>query len=109
MTIMTCADVTATRAACTNQCVVDPALRAHHERLLTVEHDADELVELMELAVTWGELEYADEPLFGPDDWAGFAASHVWVDPERAARIFSLAADIAACGRPSARPVSPAG
>jgi hypothetical protein len=96
MTIMTCAGVTATRAACTDGCTVEPALRDHHDRLLAVEHDADELIELMELAVTWGELEYADEPLVGPDRWIGFAATHVWVDAERAERIFSLAADIAA-------------
>ncbi|GAA3235583.1 hypothetical protein GCM10017691_33050 [Pseudonocardia petroleophila] len=96
MTIMTCPAATATRAACTDGCTIDPALRAHHDRLLTVEHDADEVLELMELAVTWGELEYADEPLVGPDRWIEFAATHVWVDADRAERIFSLAADVAA-------------
>lgn len=96
MTIMTCAGVTATRAACTDGCAIDPTLRAHHDRLLTVEHDADEVLELMELAVTWGELEYAEEPLVGPEQWVAFAATHLWVDAERAERIFSLAADIAA-------------
>ncbi|MBW0117861.1 hypothetical protein [Pseudonocardia abyssalis] len=97
MTIVTCAGATATRAAaCTGGCSVDPALRAHHDRLLTVEHDADEMIELMELAVTWGELEYDDQPLVGPDQWVEFAATHIWVDAERAERIFSLASDIAA-------------
>lgn len=96
MTIMTCAGVTATRAACTDGCTVDPARRAHHDRLLAVEHDADEVLELMELAVTWGELEYSGQPLVGPEQWVGFAATHLWVDAERAERIFSLAADIAA-------------
>ena len=93
MTITTC--LTVARAACTEGCVVDPARRAHHDRLLTVEHDADEVLELMELAVTWGELEYGGHPLIGPEQWMAFAAAHVWVDPARAERIFSLAADVA--------------
>lgn len=94
------------RTTCTAGCAVEPARRAHHDRLLTVEYDADELVELMELAVTWGELEYADAPLIGPADWVGFAATHLWAEPERAARIFSLAADIAARAQPPVRLVS---
>lgn len=106
MTIMTCAGATATRAACTDGCTVEPALRGHHDRLLAVEHDADELIELMELAVTWGELEYGDEPLVGPDRWVEFAATHVWVDPARAERIFSLAADVAARSRVPLRAVA---
>jgi hypothetical protein len=94
---------TAARAACTDRCAVPPALRAHHDRLLTVEHDVDEVLELMELAVTWGELEYGDEPLLGPDAWVRFAETHVWVDPDRAAWIFSLATDVAAKGIPAPR------
>lgn len=97
------AGTTAARAACTDRCRVDPALRAHHDRLLAVEHDPDELVELMELAVTWGELEYGAEPLVGPADWTVFAAAHVWVQPERAERIFSLATDIALRACPGLR------
>lgn len=109
MTITVCADVTVTRAVCTAGCAVDPALRAHHDRLLTVEHDTDELLELLELAVTWAELEYADEPLLGPEQWVDFAATHLWAEPERAARIFSLAADVAAGVRPVDRLVSVVG
>ncbi len=102
-TIMVCEGPVARRAACTDRCAVAPELRRHHDRLLAVEHDADEVLELMELAVTWGELEYGEEPLLGPDAWVRFAETHVWVDPERAARIFSLATDVAAMGQPAPR------
>ncbi len=109
MTILCRTDVAVTPSACTAGCAVDPALRAHHDRLLTVEHDIDELLELLELAVTWAELEYADEPLLGPEQWVDFAATHLWAEPERATRIFSLAADVAAGVRPVERLVSLAG
>lgn len=72
---------------------VDPALRSHHDRLLTVEAD---VAELLELAVTWGELDYSEAPVMGPSPWADFARPHFWADPQRAQRIFNLAADIAA-------------
>lgn len=88
-----------TRAVCTARCHLAPELREHHDRLLTVEHDAAELLELMELAVTWGELEYEGEAVIGPDQWVDFAAAHLWVEPERAERIFAVAVDIAACSR----------
>ena len=96
MAVTRSAGATAARAACTERCAVPEALRAHHDRLLTVEHDTDEVLELMGLAVSWGELEHGDEPLIGPDGWLCFAGSHVWVDPDRATWIFSLATDIAA-------------
>lgn len=90
-----------TRAVCTGRCHLVPALRAHHDRLLTVEHDAAELLELMELAVTWGELEYDADAVIGPELWVDFAAAHLWVVPERAERIFAVAVDIAGSRRRS--------
>lgn len=80
---------------CRAGCRVDPVLRHHHDRLLTVESDADELLELVELAVTWGELDYSSADLIPPGQWLEFAACHEWRDPARAARIFSVVTDIA--------------
>ncbi len=77
---------------------VDPALRHHHDRLLTVECDIDELLELVELAVTWDELDYSGAAVVPPGQWLEFAACHEWQDPERAARIFSVVTDIALRG-----------
>ncbi|MBW0089456.1 hypothetical protein I4I73_10730 [Pseudonocardia sp. KRD-184] len=70
------------------------ARRAHHDRLLTVDTDTDALLELIELAVTWHELEHPRERLVGPQEWATFAERHHWADPDRAERAFVLAADI---------------
>lgn len=85
--------VTALR--CLPGCAVAPAARHHHDRLLTVEFDIDELLELVELAVTWGELDYSGAAVVPPEQWQAFAACHEWRDPDRAARIFSVATDIA--------------
>ncbi|MQA12770.1 MAG: hypothetical protein GEV09_00970 [Pseudonocardiaceae bacterium] len=81
-------------ATCRGGCV-DAALRRHHDRLLAVETDGDELLELFELAVTWGELDYSREPLVPPQQWLDFALCHQWRDPDRMLRVFSLATDIA--------------
>lgn len=81
-------------AGCRGGCV-DAALAEHHDRLLAVETDGDELLELFELAVTWGELDYSHEPLVPPQQWLDFARRHPWRDPERMLRVFSLATDIA--------------
>lgn len=83
-----------TTLPCRAGCRVDPALRRHHDRLLTVEFDVDGLLELIALAVTWGELDYSGAGVV-PPEWLEFAACHQWRDPERAARIFSVATDIA--------------
>lgn len=85
----------ATTPPCHAGCPVDPALRRHHDRLLTVESDVEELLALVELAVTWGELDYSGAAVVPPEQWLEFAACHQWRDPERAARIFSVATDIA--------------
>ena len=42
------------------------------------------LVELIEMAATWGELEYGEtEPVIPPSEWIDFAAEHAWVDANR--------------------------
>lgn len=73
-------------------------LRAHHDRLLRVEDDPDEVVELLELAVTWAELDYSEVDVVPPDAWIDFALGHRWQRPERVLRLFSLAADVALRG-----------
>ncbi len=67
---------------------------AHHDRLLTVDTNVDALLELIEIAVTWHELDYSGTPLVGPQDWAAFADEHAWRYPDQASRAFSLAIDI---------------
>jgi hypothetical protein len=49
----------------------------------------------MELAVTWPELDYSDEPVIPPSDWLDFAASHRWDDADLVTRLFSAAVDVA--------------
>lgn len=73
----------------------DRRWRAHHDRLLRVETDLDELLELLELAVTWSELDYSDAAVVPPERWGDFALAHPWHDPDRMERLFALAADIA--------------
>lgn len=68
----------------------------HHDRLLRVETDLDELVELLEMAVTWGELDWSRSAVVPPHRWVDFALCHSWADPARMERIFSLATDVAA-------------
>src|SRR4051794_14155172 len=75
--------VTALR--CRAGCAVEVASRHHHDRLLTVESDVGELLELVELAVTWGELDYSGTGVVPPWKWLEFAACHEWRDPDRAA------------------------
>lgn len=54
------------------------------------------LVELIELAATWGELEYAEgEPMIPPRDWIDFAQTHAWVDPDRVFEAFLALASLA--------------
>lgn len=73
----------------------DRRWRAHHDRLLRVETDQAELVELLELAVTWGELDYSGVAVVPPERWSDFALAHDWQNPERVERLFDLSADIA--------------
>jgi hypothetical protein len=68
--------------------------REHHDQLLSIDTDPDALLALIELAVTWHELDYSAEPVVGPGDWSTFAERHRWAYPERAAWAFGLAVDI---------------
>lgn len=68
----------------------------HHDRLLRVESDLGELVELLEMAVTWGELDWSRSEVVPPHRWVDFALCHSWKDPATMERIFSLATDVAA-------------
>jgi hypothetical protein len=86
-------------------CTVAVTLPEHHDRLLRVDSDVDELVELLELAVTWGELDYSGVAVLAPVQWLEFARTHEWAAPDRALRIFGLATDIAL--RSGARDVGP--
>lgn len=70
--------------------------RDHHDRLLRVETDLGELVELLEMAVTWGELDWSGCAVVPPHRWLDFASGHPWRDPDRMERVFSMATDVAA-------------
>lgn len=87
---------------CRDACPAGPR-RAHHDRLLTVDTDTDALLELMELAVTWHELDHPRERLVPPVEWSTFAERHHWVCPERAEQAFLLAVDVVDRGAPRRR------
>jgi hypothetical protein len=80
---------------CRGTCAFDAATAWHHRILRRIESDQDVLLELIELAVTWPELEYSDTPTIAPEDWMPFVESHHWADPARVERIFSVATDVA--------------
>ena len=69
--------------------------RIHHDRLLTVENDLDALIDLFDLAVTWGELDYSGQRLVEPVAWSEFVSSHRWQNVNRVQQIFQLATDVA--------------
>jgi hypothetical protein len=93
------------RAQWRETCTFGSATQWHHRRLMTIESDQDVLLDLMELAVTWPELEYSETSTVPPARWIPFAESHRWMDHERVERIFSLATDIAlTAARASRRP-----
>lgn len=82
-------------------CATTGPQAAHHDRLLRIDVDPEELLALVELAVTWDELDYSQCDLLGPLEWPGFAAQHSWAHPERAEAAFSLALDIVAKSSPA--------
>lgn len=83
------------RPACRAGCVLgEGATQWHHSHLLTIEHDPDVLIALMELAITWRELEYSTRSLIAPEQWTTFAANHDWEDPDYMKRVFRLATNI---------------
>jgi len=85
-------------AAGLGRCRPDRRTRTHHDRLLRVEDDPEEVIELLELAVTWGELDYSESDVVPPEAWIDFATGHRWRHPERVQRLFSVAADVALRG-----------
>jgi hypothetical protein len=106
---MTIAQAPVRPTYCLGQC--GEALRhpAHHDRLLTVDTNIDVLLELLEIAVTWYELDYSAASVVGPENWSSFADEHTWTVPTRAHRAFSLAVDIAgrrAVGMPPEMPLA---
>jgi hypothetical protein len=67
----------------------------HHDRLLQLGSEAEVFLELMELAVTWGELDYSETSVIPPNRWLEFVDSHIWADGEMVERMVSLAMDVA--------------
>jgi len=81
-------------ARCLADCHFGGPLKAHHDQLLRVDRDPDQAFELLELALTWDELDYDAEHLIEPAAWDHFLESHRWRDRARAVRVFSLADSI---------------
>jgi hypothetical protein len=73
---------------------------AHHRRLVALEQEPmTALVELIEMAATWHEIEYGEsEPVIPPDEWIAFAEDHAWMD---GARVFDALVALASVARPS--------
>jgi hypothetical protein len=88
---------------CPESCVFAAAAQWHHARLLAVESDQDAVLELFELALTWHELEYSETQVVHPEQWMAFMENHVWADPDRIERIFSIATDVAMTAERAAR------
>lgn len=88
------APVPVRQARCGARCSFGGATERHHGKLTAIEYDQDVFLELMELAVTWPELEYSGTHTIPPDSWMGFVECHRWTDPDRVERIFSIATDI---------------
>jgi hypothetical protein len=91
---MTTAQVPVRLSACLGHCAHAGLSPDHHDRLLCVDSEPDALLELLELAMTWHELDYSESPVVAPEHWARFLDSHVWANPELAERAFLLAEDI---------------
>jgi hypothetical protein len=80
---------------CAGRCGYAGSTKAHHDRLLAIAHDTSAVLDLIELAVTWGELDYSVADVIPPHLWFAFCECHAWQDPEQAMRIFALAGDVA--------------
>ena len=91
---MTTAPAPLPRSRCRGRCAAAVRYPDHHNRLLDVDVDTDALLELIEVAVTWHELDYSEASIVGPAEWETFAQSHRWAVPARAERAFSLALDV---------------
>jgi hypothetical protein len=77
------------------RCRFSKRARVHHDQLLRVLSDTDSMLDLIELAVTWAELDYSRHAVIPPDHWVEFAQAHSWIDGDRAERALSLATDVA--------------
>lgn len=80
---------------CGGRCGFGGRLAAHHDRLLEAGTDQAALLDLIELAVTWHELDYSTADVVPPALWLEFCAQHAWPDPDAAMRAFALATDVA--------------
>ncbi len=89
------------------RCCRDRTVAAHHDRLLRVDVDVDALLELLEMAVTWHELDYGPCAVVGPAAWSTFVEDHEWTRRDRAEQAFALAVDIVGRGAAGAPPVVP--
>lgn len=77
----------------------------HHDRLLRLEDDGIYgATELLELAMTWDELDYSSRPVIEPEDWLAFVAAHRWHDPKAVEELVTIALDCVRRGRRSSRP-----
>ncbi|MDW3177556.1 MAG: hypothetical protein R8J94_09235 [Acidimicrobiia bacterium] len=81
------------------RCAFRAVAPSHHDRLLDLERNPfNTLVELVEMATTWHELEYGiDEPVIGPDCWLDFAMAHTWTDQSR---VIDLMISLGSIARP---------
>lgn len=79
-------------AAC--DCELRRAQRSHHDKLLRVETDFAEAVDLVDVATRWREGQCEDRWVH-PGDWEMLAATHVWQDSAKVRVLFRLAADLA--------------
>lgn len=70
----------------------------HHNRLVRAPSEVAMALDLLELAVTWGEIDYSREAVIPPADWLEFADQHQWAEPEVALRLFGAALEIARRG-----------
>jgi hypothetical protein len=66
-------------------CRFEQSAPDHHRRLVALEREPmSSLVELIEMAATWGEVEYGEtEPVIAPREWIEFAETHAWSDTTR--------------------------
>jgi hypothetical protein len=76
-------------------CRFSKSARVHHDQLLRVLSDTESMLDLIEFAVTWGELDYSERALIPPNRWVEFAHAHSWIDADLAERALSLATDVA--------------
>ena len=81
------------------ECALRPLAPEHHDRMLMLEADPfDTLVELVEIAATWEEVEYDENnAVLAPCHWLDFADQHSWNDPNR---VYELMLALVSAARP---------